>query len=75
MTPRPSSLPSASGGAFGTIGPVKTYRPRLTDEEMALILAALRARLAASGETRRAQIESLIERLSDQAPGNPRWRF
>jgi hypothetical protein len=48
-------------------------RPRLTIEDMALILAALRARAAMSGPMRRHRIERLVERLAENARGNPKW--
>ena len=52
---------------------MKHSRPRLTDEDMALILAALRARAAMSGPIRRHRIERLAERLGENVRGNPKW--
>jgi hypothetical protein len=40
-----------------------------------LIIVSLSARLAMLSGKRRHQAERLIERLSDSAPGNPRWRL
>jgi hypothetical protein len=52
---------------------MKAARPRLTTEDMALILAALRARAAMSGPMRRHRIERLAERLGENVRGNPKW--
>ena len=62
-------------GAYGTIGPVKQYRIRLTDDELSLIVASLRARAAMTRGDRRHMVERLAERLAEVAPGNPMWRF
>ncbi len=52
---------------------MKESRPRLTTRDLALILAALRARAAMSGPMRRHQIERLAERLGENVRGNPKW--
>ena len=51
------------------------HRISLSDYELDLVVAALRARLAMAGGARRADMEKLIARLSDVAPGNPEWRL
>ena len=55
--------------------PMGDHRIRLTDSDIMLIIVALSARLAMLSGKRRHQAERLIERLSDSAPGNPRWRL
>jgi hypothetical protein len=52
---------------------MKAIRPRLTPEDMVLILAALRARAAMAAPLRRHRIERLVERLGEGARGNPKW--
>lgn len=61
-------------GPYGTIGAMNYIRPRLTAEDLDLILAALRARAAMSGPLRRHRIERLVERLGEPVRGNPKWR-
>jgi len=51
------------------------HRIRLTDEDLDLIVAALRARAAMTRSLRRHRIERLAERLAELAPGNPKWRI
>lgn len=51
------------------------HRVRLTDADLDLIVAALRARGAMTRGLRRHRIERLAERLSEMAPGNPKLRF
>jgi hypothetical protein len=51
------------------------HRVRLTDEDLDLICAALRARDAMAGELRRHRIERLTDRLAEMARGNPKWRL
>jgi len=51
------------------------HRIRLTDEDLSLIVAALRARAAMAGQVRRHRIERLAGRLADLACGNPKWRI
>jgi hypothetical protein len=49
------------------------HRIRLTDEDLALIVAALRARAAMAGPMRRHRIERLADRLGEGQRGNPKW--
>jgi len=49
------------------------HRVRLTDDDLALICAALRARAAMAGFLRRHRIERLGARLSEMRPGNPKF--
>lgn len=49
------------------------HRVRLTDEDIALVVAALRARAAMAGMERRHRIERLAERLAENVRGNPKW--
>ena len=63
------------GNAYGTIGLVKAHRIRLTDEDLALIVAALRARAAMTRGMRRHRVERLAERLAEGGIGNPKWRI
>lgn len=51
------------------------HRLRLSDEDLALIAAALRARLAMLRGPRRERVERLLLRLADGGKGNPNWRF
>lgn len=62
-------------GAYGTIGPVKQYRIRLTTDDLDLIVAALSARYAGLSAVRRYHARELMRRLAEPEPGNPRWRF
>ena len=48
---------------------------RLSDDDLSLIVAALRSRAAMTGGMRRHRVERLADRLSDMAPGNPIWRI
>lgn len=50
-------------------------RIRLTDDDIQLIVAALRARAAATTGMRRHRVERLAERLAEGGRGNPKWRF
>jgi len=54
---------------------MKAHRLRLSDEDMALIVAALTARAAMTRGMRRHRIERLAARLSESGPGNPKWRL
>ena len=47
----------------------------MNDDDLSLIVAALRSRAAMTSSLRRHRIERLAERLADLAPGNPRWRI
>lgn len=51
------------------------HRVRLTDEDTALIVAALRARRAMSRGKREHRIDRLITRLEQSIRGNPKWVF
>ena len=51
------------------------HRVRLTTEDLALIVSALRARAAMTTGMRRHRVERLAERLADMERGNPRWRI
>ena len=50
-------------------------RVRLSDEDLELIVSALRARAAMTRGLRRHRVERLAERLSEGGRGNPRWRL
>jgi len=65
-------VPIVLSYAYGTIGLVRDHRIRLTDQDVALILAALRARRAMARELREHHIDRLIARLAEMAPGNPK---
>jgi len=58
---------------YGTIGAVKDHRVRLTDEDLALVVAALRARAAMTRGMRRHRVERLAARLAEGVRGNPKW--
>lgn len=63
-----------SGAAtYGTIGDMSDHRIRLTDDDIALIVAALTARAAMAGPMRRHRIERLADRLREGHRGNPKW--
>ena len=51
------------------------HRVRLNDDDIGLIVAALRARAAMTRGLRKHRVERLAERLAEMAPGNPRWRL
>jgi hypothetical protein len=51
------------------------HRVRLNDDDLSLIVSALRARAAMTSGLRRHRVERLYERLGDLARGNPRWRI
>lgn len=48
---------------------------RLDDRELALVVAALRARMAGVGAATSAEIDKLATRLSEGKRGNPVWIF
>jgi hypothetical protein len=52
---------------------VKDHRLRLTDEDILLIVAALRARLAMARGSRAHRIMRLADRLAESSRGNPKW--
>jgi len=58
---------------YGTIGNVKDHRVRLTDEDLALVVSALRARAAMTRGLRRHRVERLAARLAEGVRGNPKW--
>lgn len=51
------------------------HRIRLSDDDIELVVAALRARAAMAGSMRRHRIERLADRLSEGGRGNPKWRI
>ena len=51
------------------------HRIRLSDDDLALIVAALNARAAMAGPMRRHRIERLSTRLAEGGRGNPKWRI
>jgi len=60
---------------YGTIGPVSDHRIRLTDEDIAEITSALRARAAMRGAKRRTTMLRLADRLDEGMRGNPNFRL
>lgn len=54
---------------------MQDHRVRLSDDDIALIVSALRARAAMAGELRRHRIERLAARLAEGGRGNPKWRL
>jgi hypothetical protein len=50
-------------------------RIRLSDDDIALIVAALRSRAAMTTALRRHRIERLAVRLAEGGRGNPKWRL
>lgn len=48
------------------------HRIRLDDDDLALIVAALRARAAMTTSLRNHRVQRLIARLSEKARGNPK---
>lgn len=50
-------------------------RLRLSQDDVDLIVAALKSRAAMTRGLRRHRIERLAERLADGRTGNPRWRL
>jgi hypothetical protein len=49
------------------------HRIRLTDEDLELIVAALRSRAAMTRNLRRHRVERLAARLAEMSRGNPKW--
>jgi hypothetical protein len=68
-------IPILAPWCYGTIGSMSDHRIRLSDDDLALIVAALRARAAMAGPLRRHRIERLAERLAESERGNPKWRL
>lgn len=64
-----------AGQGFGTIGLVREHRIRLSDDDIALICSALRARAAMAKGMRLHRLERLEARLAEGQRGNPRWRI
>jgi hypothetical protein len=64
-----------AGPCNGTIGGVSDHRIRLTDEELAIITVALRARLAMRHGARAEAEYVLCVRLEECARGNPRLKL
>ena len=62
-----------SGVGYGTITLMSDHRPRLTDEDLALVLSSLRARAAMTSRLRRHRIDRLVSRLAEGTRGNPKW--
>lgn len=58
---------------YGTIGGMSDHRIRLSDDDIALIVASLRARAAMCGPLRRHRIKRLAARLAEGQRGNPKW--
>lgn len=61
------------GDPYGTIESMGDHRIRLSDEDIALIVAALRSRAAMTSGLRRHRIERLATRLAEGQRGNPKW--
>ena len=59
--------------AYGTIGIVADHRIRLADDDILLIVSALRARAAMTKGLRRHRVERLVSRLAEGIRGNPKW--
>jgi hypothetical protein len=49
------------------------HRIRLSDEDLVLVIAALRARLAMARNLRAHRIQRLVARLSEGGRGNPKF--
>lgn len=49
------------------------HRIRLTDDDLVLVIAALRARAAMAGPMRAHRIERLASRLAEGQRGNPKF--
>ena len=64
-----------SGGGYGTIDLMSDHRIRLTDEDLALVISALRARRAMTSGMRAHRICRLEARLAEGLRGNPKWRL
>lgn len=62
-----------SAGHYGTIVAMSDHRIRLSDGDIALIVAALRSRAAMTRGLRRHRVERLADRLADGQRGNPKW--
>jgi hypothetical protein len=49
------------------------HRVRLADEDIALIVAALKSRRAMARGLREHRVDRLVARLSEMTRGNPKW--
>ena len=49
------------------------HRIRLSDEDIALIVSALRSRRAMAKGLREHRVDRLVARLSEGSRGNPKW--
>jgi hypothetical protein len=58
---------------YGTIVLMRSHRIRLTDEELAVVVSALRARVAGLSTKRGRAVAQLATRLAECTPGNPYW--
>ena len=67
------SIPIVLAMPYGTIGNMPDHRVRLTDDDIDLIVAALKARAAMAGPKRRHRIERLAARLAERSTGNPKF--
>jgi hypothetical protein len=54
---------------------MKDHRVRLTDSDLEILCASLRARVAMTRGARRVAIARLLERLEECEVGNPNLRF
>jgi hypothetical protein len=54
---------------------MKPHRVSLTDDDIALIVSALKARAAMTTGLRRHRVERLAARLSEGGRGNPKFRL
>ena len=61
-----------AGGANCTIGLMKSHRISLTDDDIVLIVSALKARAAMTRSARRHRVERLAARLAEGGRGNPK---
>ena len=66
-------VPIVLGMPYGTIVIMAIHRLRLSDEDVLLIVAALRSRAAMTRGLRRHRVERLAARLEEATPGNPKW--
>lgn len=66
-------VPIVLSHAYGTIVPMADHRIRLSDEDIALVLASLRARRRMTSGLREHRVDRLIARLSEGSRGNPKW--
>lgn len=59
----------------GTIGLMSDKRIRLSEDDIALIVSALRARAAMTRSLRRHRLERLVARLAEGGRGNPKFKL